>query len=148
MVSKHRILFYSISASFSVLLVSLILQWLVYDDWLHQTGPLHVFGSTLSAVVTFIFVLRWFRAARQRNVEAQRRFAIIARANDRIRNKLQAIECLTYASDRSLTESVREAIDGIDEALRGMVEESATGESAAEKPQTSTMRAGSGAVNK
>lgn len=150
--SKHRILIYSIAASFSVLLVSMALQWLVYDDWLHQTGPFHVIGSSLAAVMTFVFVLRWFLAARERSVEAQRRFAIIAEANDRIRNKLQAIECLTYASDslnEGLTEAVHEAIDGIDAALRGMVEDSTP-----RKPETEAAvhsmhspHAGSGAAH-
>jgi integrase len=28
---------------------SLLLQWLVYDDWLHETGPVHIFGSALAA---------------------------------------------------------------------------------------------------
>ena len=124
MLSKNRTLIYSAAVSFSVLLVSIALQWLVYDDWLHQTGPVHIVGSTVAAAITFAFVFRWFRAARERALDAQRRFAIIAEANDRIRNRLQAIECLTYASDHELAGGVRTAIDDIDAALRGIVEDS------------------------
>lgn len=124
MLSKNRTLIYSIAVSFSVLLVSIALQWLVYDDWLHQTGPFHIVGSTVAAVITFAFVFRWFRSARDRALDARRRFAIIAEANDRIRNRLQAIECLTYASDHELAGGVRAAIDDIDAALRGIVEDS------------------------
>lgn len=123
MLSKNRTLIYSIAVSFSVLVVSVALQWLVYDDWLHQTGPVHMVGSTVAAVITFVFVFRWFRSARERALDAQKRFAIIAKANDRIRNRLQAIECLTYASDHELAGGVREAIDDIDAALRGIVED-------------------------
>ena len=143
MLSKSRTLVYSILASFSVLLVSFALQWLVYDDWLHQTGPVHVIGSALAAAITFIFVLRWFRGAHERALEARRRFEIIAQANDRIRNQLQAIECLTYASDDGLAGSVREAIDGIDAALRGMVETSQDRESSKPSPKTVATRSGS-----
>jgi hypothetical protein len=126
MLSKTRTLVYSIAVSFSVLLVSTALQWLVYDDWLHQTGPFHIVGSSVAAAITFAFVFRWFRGAHERAVDAQRRFEIIAQANDRIRNRLQTIECLTYASDRDLADGVREAIDDIDAALRGIIEGSRT----------------------
>ncbi|MGH9644065.1 MAG: hypothetical protein ACRD3Q_16785 [Terriglobales bacterium] len=138
MLSKSRTLVYSILASFSVLMVSFALQWLVYDDWLHQTGPVHVIGSAVAATITFIFVRRWFRGARERALEARRRFEIIAQANDRIRNQLQAIECLTYASDDGLADSVREAIDGIDLALRGMIEDSNSGDAAGKQQVRTT----------
>lgn len=143
MASKHRILIYSIAASFSVLLVGVTLQWLVYDDWLHQTGPLHVIGSAFAAIATFLFVFRWFRSARDRSLEAQRRFAIIAEANDRIRNRLQAIECLTYASgtlNQGLTSAVHEAIDDIDTALRGMIETTAPRSAPTEAVQSKACR--------
>lgn len=115
--SKRRTVAYAVAASFSVLLVAMLLQWLIYDDWLHETGPLRIIGSTLSAVVTFIFLLRWFRAERERGLDAERRFALIAQANDRIRNKLQALANINYVSNDGLTNSMREAVEAIDTAL-------------------------------
>ena len=38
--------------------------------------------------------------------------------NDRIRNSLQAIECVTYAADPQATESVRAAVDTIESVLQ------------------------------
>lgn len=119
--SKRRIFVYSFVASFSVLLVSVALQWLIYDDWLRETGPLRIVGTTLAAIVTFIFVLHWLRAQRERHLEARRRFKVIAEMNDRIRNKVQAIACVQYASDERLASDIRDSVDAIDEALKGMI---------------------------
>jgi hypothetical protein len=38
--------------------------------------------------------------------------------NDRIRNALQAIECLTYLSQPQATEAVRQSVEVIDDVLR------------------------------
>jgi predicted type IV restriction endonuclease len=119
--SKRRIVAYAFAVSFSVLLVSAALQWIVYDDWLHETGPLRVIGSILASVVTFAFVLNWFRTERQRQIEAQRRFRIIAEMNDRIRNKVQLIACVRYAFDEKLTDDIRHAVEAIDAALNGVI---------------------------
>lgn len=114
---------YSFVASFSVLLVSTALQWVIYDDWLHETGPVRIVGATLASIVTFAFVLHWLRVERQRHIEARRRFQIIAEMNDRIRNKVQAIACARYASDEKLASDIRNAVDAIDEALKGVTED-------------------------
>ncbi|HWC20091.1 MAG TPA: hypothetical protein VG498_23960 [Terriglobales bacterium] len=44
--------------------------------------------------------------------------------NDRIRNALQAIECITYAADPSAAKSLREAVEVIDGVLREFVSDS------------------------
>ncbi|HWC20092.1 MAG TPA: hypothetical protein VG498_23965, partial [Terriglobales bacterium] len=49
--SKLKIAVLSVAASCGVLVVSLILQWLVYDDWLRQTGPLHLVGTSIAAAL-------------------------------------------------------------------------------------------------
>jgi hypothetical protein len=118
-ISTTRILVYSLLTSFSVLLVTLAIQWLVYANWLHESGPVRVVGTTTAAIISFLFVFNWLTALRDRHLETQRRFRVIAEMNDRIRNKLQAIECLTYASDLNSTSDVREAVEAIDAALRG-----------------------------
>lgn len=131
-VSKRRTVVYALAASFSVLLVAMLLQWLIYDDWLHETGPLRIIGSALSAIATFIFLLRWFHLERERNLDAQRRFTLIAQANDRIRNKLQALANINYVSNDGLATSMREAVDAIDAALNGIVEDARIGVTQAE----------------
>jgi hypothetical protein len=120
-ITHRRLIVYSLVASSSVLLVSLLVQWFVYDDWLHETGPIHVVGTTLAAVLTFGFVLHWQLGLRRQHAESMRRFQIIAEMNDRIRNQLQAIECVMYARDQGAMKEVAEAVKKIDSALQGVV---------------------------
>jgi hypothetical protein len=112
---------HSLLASFSVLFVAVLMQRAIYQDWLHDTGPLRLVGTTIAALLTFGFVLHWQLEVRQRHLRNLRRFEVIAEMNDRIRNSLQAIECLTYASDQNLTQGVREAVGTIDAALSGVI---------------------------
>lgn len=120
--SKRRVLAFSLVSSSVVLIASLLLQWFIYDDWMHQTGPLRIVGTVMAAVATFVFVYRWELAARERQAAAIKRFETIARMNDVIRNALQAIECITYASNPHATEPLREAVAEIDEVLREVVD--------------------------
>lgn len=115
---RGKLVLYTFLASTFVFFVSLILQWLVYDDWLHRTGPLHFVGSAIATAITFIFVLRWLQAAQQREQEMVRRFELILEMNDKIRNALQAIECLTYLSHPEATDPVRQSVNDIDAVLR------------------------------
>jgi hypothetical protein len=118
-----RIFVYSVVASFSVLAVALVMQWLIYRDWMHEAGPLRIVGTSIAALVTFAFVLNWQLGLRQRQLETLLRFRRIAEMNDRIRNALQAIECLVFVSDRQAIEGIREAVNRIEAELTGVVEE-------------------------
>jgi hypothetical protein len=121
--TTSRMFFFAALVSCSVLFSSLLLQWLIYDDWLHQTGALRIVGSGVAALVTFFAMFRWQSGLRKRQMETFQRFATIASMNDRIRNSLQAIECITYASNPKATESVKKAVDVIDGVLREVVAE-------------------------
>ena len=101
---------------------SLLTQWLIYDGWLHRTGPLRIVGTCIATVVTFVFALRWQLAIRERQLEMVRRMEMILRMNDRIRNALQAIEC--YWRSRKQTESVRQSVNVIDSVLREVLADS------------------------
>ncbi|HEY6348013.1 MAG TPA: hypothetical protein VI636_01260 [Candidatus Angelobacter sp.] len=116
--SKTRMLLFSFFASFLVLAASLLIQWFVYDDWLHRAGPLRIVGTSIATVVTFAFMLRWQYAVREKQQGILRRLEMISYMNDRIRNALQAIECVTYLSQPEATASVRQAVDEIDGVLR------------------------------
>lgn len=125
--SPLRMVLCSFLASFCVLAASLLIQWLVYEDWLHRTGPLRIVGTSIATVVTFAFVLRWQYAVRRNQREMLRRFEMILRMNDRIRNSLQAIACVTYLSQPEATESVRQAAQEIDVVLRDVLQNAGPG---------------------
>src|SRR5438270_10741618 len=122
--SRGKILLISLGAAVSVLAGSLLTQWLIYDDWLHRTGPLRIVGTCIATAVTFVFALRWQAAIRERQLEMVRRMEMILRMNDRIRNALQAIECLTYVAQPEATESVRQSVNMIDSVLREVLADS------------------------
>jgi len=114
----------SVAAGIFVFATAVFIQWLVYDDWMHDKGPLRVVGSILAGGLTFAGALQWQFAVRWRKVEMLRRFESIKWMNDRIRNALQAIECVTYAADPLATESVRSAVDAIEDVLQEVLAES------------------------
>jgi hypothetical protein len=122
-VKNWKLVLYAFLASSFVLFVSFTIQWVVYDDWLRQTGPLHLVGTSIAALVTFIFALRWQNSVNQREQELVRHFEMILQMNDRIRNALQAIECVTYLANPQATESVRQSVNNIDAVLREVLED-------------------------
>ena len=104
--------------------IAIFIQWLIYDDWMHDRGPLRLVGSTLAAGLAFAAAMRWQFASRRRKIEILRRFESIKWMNDRIRNSLQAIECVTYAANPHATDSVRAAVDAIEDVLQEVLAES------------------------
>jgi hypothetical protein len=72
----------------------------------------------MAALLAFSFALRWQLAIRTNTIEMVRRFEMIARMNDQVRNSLQAIECTTYLSEPSSTEFVKQEVEAIDAVLR------------------------------
>ena len=107
----------SLLAGLAVFVFAIFIQWLIYDDWLHDRGPVRIVGSFLAGALMFLSVWRWQLVVRQRKLEMLRRFETIKWMNDRIRNSLQAIECLTYAADPEATEPVRNAVSVIESVL-------------------------------
>ena len=107
-----------------VFALSIVLQWFVYHDWMHRHGPLRFIGSVLAFALAFVFVFRWRCVVRQHQLEILRRLEQIRWMNDRIRNSLQTIECLTYCRDPHATDPVRSAIDAIESVLQEVAAES------------------------
>ncbi len=122
--SDIRIWLLSVFCAVAVFGIAVFLQWLIYDDWLHDKGPLRVVGSILAGGLAFAIAFRWQWADRWSKVEMLRRFESIKWMNDRVRNSLQAIECITYAADPQATESVRNAVDAIEDVLHEVLAES------------------------
>ncbi len=124
--SGATICFSSIVSGAAIFLVAVALQWFVYDDWLHKNGPLRLIGSALASALTFGFVYQWQLGQRKRKIENLRRFERIKWMNDRIRNSLQAIECVVYATNRHVTDPVRDAVDTIESVLQEVLVETDT----------------------
>jgi hypothetical protein len=125
--SPLAVWFFAVVCGLGVFFFAIGLQWLVYDDWMHRGGPLRVTGSACAFLITFVFAYRWQLAARKRKLETLRRFETIRWMNDRIRNSLQAIECVVYATNPHVTDPVKDAVDRIEtileEVLSGEVPE-------------------------
>ena len=115
---RPPILLLSGAAGLLVTGVAIFAQWLIYSDWLHDRGPLRMFGSILAGALTFAFSYHLQEISRQRELEAIRRAEAMRSAHDRVRNSLQTIECLTYAQDPHSTEPVRHAVAQIEKALQ------------------------------
>jgi len=115
--SVTAVWFLAMLCGFGVFFAALALQWLVYDDWMHRGGPLRLVGSGIAFCLAFGFAYRWQLAARRRKLETVRRFETIRWMNDRIRNSLQAIECLVYATNPHVTDPVKDAVDTIEKVL-------------------------------
>jgi len=112
-----RIIIFAFVTSLFVFIAALVLQWIVYDDWLHQRG-LRILGTSIAAIIAFFFVLRWQLEEVAKQQAMLRRFARIHEMNDKIRNALQIIECTTYVSQPDATAHIHEAVNAIDIALR------------------------------
>jgi sugar phosphate permease len=113
----------SLAAGGCVLGMAIFLQWLVYNDWMHDHAPLRWVGSLISAALTTFVVMRWQLALRRRRREMLRRFETIRWMNDRIRNGLQKIELVAYAHSQA-TEAVSAAVDAIENVLHEVLTES------------------------
>lgn len=113
----------SLASGLCILAICIFLQWLVYDDWMHRTGPLQIVGSLLASALSFFVVMRWQKAILHRKEEMLQHFESIKWMNDRIRNCLQTIELLTFAHSQA-TEQVRAAVDSIEAVLQEVLEES------------------------
>lgn len=107
----------AVVCGFGVFFAAIALQWLIYDDWMHRGGGLRLVGSGFAFLLTFAFAYRWQLAARKRKLETLRRFETIRWMNDRIRNSLQAIECVVYATNPHVTDPVKDAVDTIESVL-------------------------------
>jgi hypothetical protein len=80
-------------------------------------------GSAIAFFLTFLFAYRWQFAARKRKIETLRHLETIRWMNDRIRNSLQAIECIVYATNPHVTDPVKDAVDTIENVLQEVLSE-------------------------
>ena len=101
--------------------LAIFLQWLVYDDWMHKNGSLRLVGSALASALTFAFAYRWKLRTRTEKIEMLQRFEKIKWMNDRIRNSLQAIECIAFSFNPHMTDPVRNAVDQIEDILQEVI---------------------------
>ena len=108
------VLLYALVTGASASGVALFIQWIVYDDWLHQAGPLRLAGAVLAGLFMGVLVFRSERHVREKRRELLERLQAIRWMNDRIRNSLQVIECITFASAPEITVDVKNSVDAIE----------------------------------
>ena len=113
----------SLASGVCVFGVAIFLQWLIYDDWMHDHVPVRLVGSGLAAALATFVVMRWQLVLRRRREEMLRRFETIRWMNDRIRNSLQKIDLLAFANNSHATEAVSEAVDAIEDVLHEVLAE-------------------------
>lgn len=135
--STASICLVSLTCGLGVLVFAAIVQWFIYDDWMHGHSPLQLFGISLAAALTFIVVLRWQIGIRRRRLEMLRQFESIERMNDRIRNALQSIDLIAFAHSEA-AEQVRAAVDAISVVLMEVLEEAHPQNRIQQEKQTST----------
>jgi hypothetical protein len=121
--SVATICFSSIVSGLAIFLLAVALQWFIYDDWMRKNGPLRLVGSALASALAFGFVYQWQLGQREKKIENLRRFEKIKWINDRIRNSLQAIECVVYATNQHVMDPVRDAVDTIESVLQEVIVE-------------------------
>jgi hypothetical protein len=114
--SRAAIWTVSLASGLAVFGVAIFLQWIIYDDWMRDAGPF--VGCLLAGALMCALVFGWQMAIRRSRLEMLRRFETIRWMNDRIRNSLQAIECVTYHANPEATDSVRSAVDSIESVLQ------------------------------
>ena len=71
--SIASICFFSILSALIVFSVALLLQWFIYNDWMHRNGQLRLVGSALASAWTFAFVYHRQVGLREKKVEMLRR---------------------------------------------------------------------------
>jgi hypothetical protein len=113
----------SIVCGILVLGFAILAQWLIYDDWLRENGPLRLVGAALSGLLASALVWKGMTNVRRRRIAMLARFETIARMNDRIRNALQVVSFQAYLRDAATTSEVREALDRIDSVLCEVIED-------------------------
>lgn len=72
--SRAKILLFSLAAGAALFAVTILLQWLVYDDWMHWEGPLRIVGSALAGALAFLLAAHWQLVWRSRKMELPQRF--------------------------------------------------------------------------
>jgi hypothetical protein len=95
----------------------------MYTSCREEQKSFRIVGSTLASVLTFLLSSHWQNVRRRQRIEMLRRFETIAWMNDRIRNALQAVECVDYAANSQATDSVRNAVGIIDGVLSEVLSE-------------------------
>jgi hypothetical protein len=123
LLSKRTIVFRALLAGVGVLALAISLQWYIYFNWMHEPGTVEIAGSLIAGALMFVLVFRTLNSARQRKIEIIERLKAIGWMVDRIRNSLQAIECLTYAAAPSAADDVRDSVDVIEVILGDLLSE-------------------------
>jgi uncharacterized membrane protein len=112
--SPFKIWLSAIFISIVVFFLALVIQWTIYDRYLHEAG-IRVVGSAIAACVSIVLVLVLRTSARNQRLREVQRLETIALLNHHIRNALQAIVSSSGATNS--TDTIRTAVERIEWAL-------------------------------
>jgi hypothetical protein len=112
--SDAEIWILSLGSGLVVFLGALVLQWIIYDRFLHQDG-LRFVGSAISGAFAALLMNGMSLQTRRSRLSELRRLESIALMNHHIRNALQAIVCCSGTSESA--EIIRDSVDRIEWVL-------------------------------
>jgi hypothetical protein len=112
--SDAEILILSQASGLVVFLGALVIQWIIYDRFLHQDG-LRLVGSVIAGGFGALLVHVMNLQTRRSRLSELRRLEDIALLNHHIRNALQAIVCCSGSSESA--EIIHESVDRIERVL-------------------------------
>ena len=101
-----------------VFLLTLAIQWIIYDRVLHQDG-LRFVGSAIAALLAMALAQYMKTTSRNDRITEIRRLEAIAVLNHHIRNSLQTIA--VCSSDEKATAAIRQSIDRIERVLNDVM---------------------------
>jgi hypothetical protein len=104
----------SLGSGVVVFFVALVIQWIIYDRFLHQDG-LRFVGSVISGACAALLVHGMSLQTRRSRLSELHRLECIALMNHHIRNALQAIVCCSGSSESA--EIIHDSVNRIERVL-------------------------------
>ncbi len=86
--SPKRIWMLSLMTGGAAFTITLLLQCMIYDDWMHWQGLLKIVGSTLAGVIAATLAAHRQSVLRKKNIQLLRRIESMPQITDRLRNAL------------------------------------------------------------
>ena len=114
LIPKARIWTGGVFIGVAVFVFALVLQWTIYDRFLHENG-IRIVGSAIAAMISILLVVTLGMKSRKQRREEIARLETIALLNHHIRNALQAIVSVSGSTDS--TDVIRRSVERIEWAL-------------------------------
>lgn len=87
-VSPKRIWMLSLATGGAAFAIAILIQWMIYDNWMHWQGLLRIVGSALAGVIAGTVAAHRQSVLRKKKIQLLRRIESIPQITDRLRNAL------------------------------------------------------------